>query len=128
MQNQYPILYQYFDNAPEKSTDRNEQVSQAEYEAVMSYLANHPNEGGTTCNLTRYFIQNVGSSYDNYQLKFMNGASVHHTQEVTGGNQMDYLEFNGTHISDYNAHYGPRALCVELMFVIPRFPAISACR
>jgi len=121
MQNQYPILYQYFDNAPEKSTDRNEQVSQAEYEAVMSYLANHPNEGGTTCNLTRYFIQNVGSSYDNYQLKFMNGASVHHTQEVTGGNQMDYLEFNGTHIPDYNAHYGPRALCVDIPLVSPRY-------
>ena len=121
MKNQYPVLYQYFDNAPAKSTDRDEQVSQAEKDAVMAYLAAHPYEGSTTCDLTTYFIQNVGSSDSKYQLEFKNGAFVHHTQEVIGGNQMDYLEFNGTHIFDYNAHNGPRALCVNIPLVSPSY-------
>ncbi len=120
MKNQYPVLYSYFDNAPSK-TDRDEQVSQAEYQAVMAYLAAHPNEGSTTCDLTTYFIQNVGSSKAQYHLPFMNGDNVHHYADITGGNQMDYIEFNSIHINDYNAVWGPRALCVNIPLVNPRY-------
>ena len=120
MKDNYPVLYGYYDNAP-STTDRGEQVSKAEYDSVMSYLKKHPNEGGTTCNLTTYFIQNVGSSYDFYTLPFMNGASVHHYAYITGGNQMDYFELNDLHVNDYNANYGPRALCVNIPLVNPRY-------
>lgn len=121
MKNQYPVLYDLFDNAPAKSDDRQEQVSQAEYEAVMAYLAAHPNEGSTTCDLTTYFIQNVGSSKDSYHLAFMNGDVPHHYTDIVGGNHMDYLELNGTHIFDYNAVGGPRALCVNIPLLNPRY-------
>lgn len=120
MRDNYPVLYQYFDNAPAQ-TDRQEQVSQAEYDFVMAYLAAHPNEGGTTCDLTTYFIQNVGSSYDTYHLAFMNGDEVHHTVDITGGNFMDFAELTGTHINDYNATWGPRALCVDIPLTSARY-------
>ena len=121
MKTNYPVLYNCFDNAPAK-TDRDEQVTQAEYEAVMAYLAAHPNEGSTTCDLTTYFIQNVGSSKDNYHLAFMNSSgNVHHYTDITGGNQMDYFELNGIHINDYNATWGPRALCVNIPLINPRY-------
>lgn len=118
MQSTYPVLYQYFDNAP-STTDRGEMVSQDEYEFVMNYIKTHPDEGGTECNLTTYFIQNVGSSRDSYSLPFMNGSSVHHTQSVVGGNQMDYAEWGGEHINDYNASWGVRALCVDIPVTNP---------
>jgi len=120
MEQTYPVLFQYFDNAPAK-TDRDEQVSTDEMNFVMDYIKNHPDEGGTTCNLTTYFIQNVGSSYDTYTLEFKNGESVHHTQSATGGNHMDYLQFGDVHINDYNASWGPRALCVDIPVVSPTY-------
>lgn len=120
MKDNYSVLYDSFDNAPTK-TDRDEQVSQAEYNFVINYIKNHPDEGGKICNLTTYFIQNVGSSYDTYKGDFMNGSDIHHSQYITGGNQMDYLEINSTHINDYNAHWGPRALVVSVPLVNPRY-------
>lgn len=110
-----PEVYaQYVDKAPAK-TDRGESVSQAEYDYVMWYLAEHPNEGGLTCDLTTYFIQNVGSSFYEYKyeqfptLKDHNGT----TYNLIGGNQMDYVGF-ANHRNDYNAVEGPRALCVNI--------------
>lgn len=120
MESQYPILYRYFDNAP-ATTDRGEFVSQAEYEAVMAYLAAHPDEGGTTCDLTTYFIQHVGTSNKTYQLFFMNGEAVHHDTWIHAASQMNYVEFDEIHINDYNATYGPRALCVNIPLVNPRY-------
>ena len=120
MQTTYPVLYQYFDNAP-STTDRGESVSKAEYEYVIDYIKNHPDEGGTECNLTTYFIQNVGSSYDKYTMEFINAGVVHHTQEVTGGNQMDYCVWGGEHINDYNATSGHRALCVNIPVTDPMY-------
>ena len=111
----------YVDKAPAK-TDRGENVSQAEYEYVMAYLAEHPDEGGTTCNLTTYFIQNVGSSYFEYKyaqfptLKDHNGA----TYNVVGGNHMDFVAFS-KHRNDYNAVGGPRALCVNIPIEDPTY-------
>ena len=118
MSDNYPVLYESFDNAPTK-TDRDEQVSQAEYNFVINYIKNHPDEGGKVCNLTTYFIQNVGSSYDTYKVNFMNGESIHHQADITGGNQMDYLEINGIHVNDYNAHWGARALVVSVPLLNP---------
>lgn len=107
------FYYLYKNNAPSTS-DRGEAVSTQEYNYVMKYLADHPNEGNTECNLRNYFIQNVGSSYATYDLQFIDGSgSVHHTQQATGGNQMDYLVINGFHMGDYNASYGPRALVIN---------------
>ena len=120
MHDNFPVLYNSFDNAP-TTTDRGEQVSNEEYNIVMQYLKDHPNEGDTTCDLTTYFIQNVGSSYDTYTVEFKNGESVHHTATITGGNQMDYLQFGDIHLNDYNAHNGPRALCVGIPVVNPSY-------
>ena len=112
---QHPYLYEVFDNGPRK-TDREEQVSQAEYDFVMDYLKNHPEEGGTECDLTNYFVQNVGSSFDTYEIPFS-----YYTQNVTGGNQMEFVEFSGIHLYDYNAHWGPRALCIGIPVVNPTY-------
>lgn len=115
-----PVLYEYFDYAPTK-TDRDEQVSQAEYEYVINYIKDHPDEGGTTCDLRTYFIQNVGSSNDSYHVDFMNGDAVQHSADIIGGNQMDYLEINGIHVNDYNSHWGPRALVFDVPLLNPRY-------
>lgn len=112
---------QYADNAPAK-TDRDESVSTDEYNFVMKYLAEHPDEGGTECDLTTYFIQNVGSSYYEYKyedfptLKDHNGASYN----LIGGNQMDFVSFS-KHRNDYNAVGGPRALCVNIPIEDPTY-------
>ena len=112
---------QYVDNAP-STTDRGESVSQDEYDYVMAYLAEHPNEGGLTCNLTTYFIQNVGSSYYEYKyedfptLKDHNGA----TYNLIGGNQMDFVAFS-KHRNDYNAVGGPRALLINVPVEDPTY-------
>lgn len=112
---------QYVDKAPAK-TDRGESVSQDEYDYVMAYLAEHPNEGGLTCNLTTYFIQNVGSSYYEYKyedfptLKDHNGA----TYNLIGGNQMDFVAFS-KHRNDYNAVNGPRALLINVPVEDPTY-------
>ena len=112
MKENYPALYDAFDNAPAK-TDRDEQVSTDEYNYVIKYIKDNPDKGSTECTIKdNYFIQNVGSSKDAYHEPFMNGDNVHHYADITGGNQMDYLQFGETHINDYNAHWGPRALCI----------------
>ena len=120
MKDNMPEFYQYFDNAPQ-TTDRGESVSQAEFDFVMAYIKAHPEEGGKECNLTDYFIQNVGSSMDKYTVGFYNGASLHHTAEITGGSQMDYLTIGGVHVGDYNATSGPRALCINTPVVNPTY-------
>ena len=118
MQTQYPILYEFYDNAP-ALTDRGEGVSQAEFDAVMSYLTAHPDEGGTKCNLTTYFIQNVGTMNETYHIKFMDGDVVRSEAWLNSSSQMDYIAFGDTYINDYNAYYGPRALCVNIPVVTP---------
>ena len=111
----------YVDKAPEK-TDRGENVSQAEYDYVMAYLAAHPDEGGLTCNLTTYFIQNVGGSFFEYKcsqfptLKDHNGAS----HDVVGSQQMDFVAFS-KHRNDYNAVGGPRALLINVPVEDPTY-------
>ena len=104
-----------------ETTDRGEQVSTAEKDYVLDYLAKHPNEGYTEVDLSAYFLQNVGGSYDTYQMDFMNGGSVHHSQWVTGSSQMDYVELNGVHINDFNANYGPRLYVENLPLNNPRY-------
>ncbi len=111
----------YADKAPAK-TDRGENVSQAEYDYVMAYLAEHPDEGGLTCNLTTYFIQNVGGSFFEYKcsqfptLKDHNGAS----HDVVGSNHMDFVAFS-KHRNDYNAVGGPRALLINVPVEDPSY-------
>ena len=111
----------YAAKAPQK-TDRGENVSQAEFDYVMAYLAAHPDEGGTECNLTTYFIQNVGGSFYNYTtaefptLRDHNGAA----HDVIGSQQMDFVAFS-KHRNDYNAVGGPRALCVNIPVEDPTY-------
>lgn len=112
MEQNHPVLYASLDNAPQK-TDRDEQVSTAEYNYVMQYIKDNPDKGSDECTIKdNYFIQNVGSSNDIYHEPFMQGENVHHYADITGGNHMDYLQFDDIHINDYNAHWGPRALCI----------------
>lgn len=93
-------------------------VTQEEKAFVINYIKEHPNEGGTEYNYVNYWIQNIGSSYDTYyNLEDMN----HAMHQVTGGNQMDYLVINNNHINDYNASWGPDALCLNLPVVDPTY-------
>lgn len=108
------------ENWPETS-DRGEQVSTSEYNYVIQYLSEHPNEGYDEVDLSTYFLQNVGGSYANYHEPFMNGSSAHHYADITGSNQMDYFEINGVHINDYNASYGSRIYVENLPLVNPRY-------
>ena len=92
-----PDLYEVMTHAPSA-------VSNDEWNFVKEYLAEHPNEGGTECNLTDYFVQWCGKSYDNYSAgKDQNGAD----HNVTGSNHMDYIQIDGVHLPDYNGNWGP---------------------
>lgn len=116
------VLYAAMPYAPAE-TDRGESVSKDEYNFVINYIKEHPDEGGTECDLTTYFIQNVGSSLDTYssedypELIDWNNAS----HGMVGGNQMDYVVWSNTHINDYNATSGPRALCVNIPLTDPYY-------
>lgn len=94
---QNPDLYEIMSNAPSQVTDD-------EWNFVKEYLANHPNEGGTVCDLTEYFIQWCGKSNEHYYgMKDQNGAD----HDVIGSQHMDYIEIDGVHLPDYNGNYGP---------------------
>lgn len=86
-----------------ETTDRGEWVSTDEYNYVMEYLANHPNEGYDEVDLSTYFLQNVGSADHRYKTTPDQNGAIHET-----GMQMDYFEINGWHVNDYNAQGGPR--------------------
>lgn len=101
-------------------------ITQDEIDYVLNYIKNHPDEGGYTCNLTDFFIQNIGSSKDKYSYTYINGEANNlnpdgsykdknntRSAEFVGGNQMDALYIGGTHVPDYNASWGPTALCLN---------------
>ena len=95
-------------------------VTQEERTYVLDYIRQHPNEHRAEWNHSVYFLQNIGSSYAYYSgstLVDRNGA----WHGVTGGNHMDYLVINNEHINDYNAAWGPDALCVNLPFDDPTY-------
>lgn len=120
-----PAAYNLFaDKAPAQGNG--EAVTDAEKTFVMDYLKNHPNEGSTEFNHYNYFIQYVGGSYATYNMEFIQNGAVHHTQQITGSNHIDFIEFvdqNGKtkHINDYNAGYGPRALVLNLKITAAKF-------
>lgn len=121
LQSTYPELARYIDNAPQK-TDRGESVSQHEFDIVMDYLVNHPDEGSLICNMENYFIQNVGYSNDEYTLEYLqDNGSVHHSQSTKGHEHMDYLTIGDTHMSDFNATDGKRSLVLGVPTVNPTY-------
>ncbi|MBQ7631457.1 MAG: hypothetical protein IJS82_01685 [Paludibacteraceae bacterium] len=95
-------------------------VTSEERAYVLDYIRQHSNEHTQTWNHSVYFLQSLGSSYAYYSgttLIDHNGA----WHGVTGGNHMDYLVINNRHINDYNAAWGPDALCVNLPFADPTY-------
>lgn len=105
-----------------ETTDRGEQVSNAEYQYVIEYLRNHPDEGYTSVDLSTYFLQNVGSSWNTYNLEFKDqNGNIHHSQVDGGGSKMNYLLINGFHINDFNASYGPRVYVENLPLANPTY-------
>lgn len=69
-------------------------------------------------NFCNFYIQNVGTSNDNYtQIKDHNNAK----HQVKGGEHMNYLVINGQHINDYNASGGPDALVINLPINNPTY-------
>lgn len=103
-------------------TDRQQAVSQSEFNYVMEYLANHPNEGYTECELSTYFLQLVGKSHVSYHEPFMDdNGNVHHYADIDGSGQMDYFELNGVHINDYNGDAGPWIYVENLPLNNPRY-------
>ena len=96
-----PTMYAIMSNAPQT-------VSDDEWNFVKAYLAEHPNEGYTECNLKDYFIQWAGKSYAYYDGFYDNNGAAHN---VIGSNNMDYIEIDGVHLNDYNGSWGPIAYC-----------------
>ncbi len=96
--------YKYWNKHPQKE-DNGEAVSKAECQFVLDYLKANPNKGWTNIDIETYYIQYVGGSKAKYNAIDNNGAN----HEITGSNQMDYIQFGTNHINDYNANYGPRA-------------------
>lgn len=94
----------YWDKHPQKK-DNGEAVSGAECQFVLNYLQEHKNEGWTNIDIDAYYIQYVGGSKAKYTTKDNNNAN----HEITGSDQMDYIQFGSNHINDYNANGGPRA-------------------
>lgn len=92
-------------------------VTYDEERYVLDYIKNNPNKGGVNFGFSDYFVQNVGSIFDTYIVKDMNGTD----HQVVGGNQMDYFSINGEHIRDYNAVWGPDALITGLPFNNPTY-------
>lgn len=97
-----------WENVPENP------VPQDEIDYVINYIKEHPDEGYDVCDWTNYYIQPIGSSKDSYHLNFMNGEQIHHSTDIVGGNQMDYLVIDGYHINDYNASWGSFGLCTNM--------------
>lgn len=89
-------------------------VPEDEISFVLNYIKEHPDEGYDVCDLTDYYIQNIGSSKANYDVYFMNGDQVHHSTNIVGGNQMNYLVINGYHFDDYNATFGSFGRCTDM--------------
>lgn len=90
---------------------QNHPVTDEEKAYVKEYLANHPNEGSTECDLTDYFIQYAGSSHAVYNLEYIQGdGNVHHAKEVDGSSHIDYIVLDDVHQLDYNVDGGPDAL------------------
>lgn len=111
LQQTNPNLYEAMTHAPKD-------VSSEEWAFVKDYLEKHPDEGSTVCDLTDYFIQWAGKSYDNYDAgKDWNGAS----HNVTGSSQMDYIEIDGVHLTDYNGTSGPITLCENWPLTNPAY-------
>lgn len=106
-----PHLYDVMSHAPSAVTDD-------EWNYVKQYLAEHPNEGGTVCDLTDYFIQWVGKSYDFYDGMTDNNGANHN---VVGSNQMDYIEIDGVHLNDYNGSNGPITYCENWPLTSPAY-------
>lgn len=77
-------------------------ISVNEKEYVLNYIKEHPNEGYDICDLTSYYIQNVGGSYDEYDLYF----NENNIQKCKGSEEMNLLKINGIHINDFNAATG----------------------
>lgn len=95
-------------------------VSTDEMAFVKQYIKDHPDEAGVKFYNINYFIQYAGGSYDEYAGQTMlDQNKAQHS--VVGTNQMDYIEINGKHINDYNANWGPDALCQNLPMVNPAY-------
>lgn len=96
-----------------KDLYQNHPVTDEEKAYVKEYLAAHPNEGSTECDLTDYFIQYAGSSHATYRLQYIQGdGNVHHEDYQDGSSHMDYIVLDDVHQLDYNANYGPDALVI----------------
>lgn len=113
IESSHAAYWQFKAYAPSKNNG-SESVSQDEYNFVMQYLKDHPNEGSTDFEHYNYFIQLVGKSGAKYYTKGRNNAN----HEIVGSNHMDYLEIcdqNGKweHVNDYNGTAGPRALVLN---------------
>ncbi len=95
-----------WENRPKKA-DRGEFVSTDEYNYVIKYLQEHPDEGWTNIDIDMYYIQYVGGGNHQYTTtKDRNG----YTQTVwNASGHMNEIKFGENAANDYNANYGPRA-------------------
>lgn len=79
-------------------------ITEAEKKYVFKYLAEHPNQGSTTCALDNYFLQNLGQYVENEYTTTpdQNGQ----THQVKNTNNMNQLTFDQVHFQTYNASIG----------------------
>lgn len=110
---------------PEKNLGRtdgvnDEAVSQAEADYVIDWIKTH--EGGNICNLTDYWLQNVGSSFDTYTTENLRNGSNQDT--FIGVSKMNQIRLSLTknqwnsyvfELNDFNGDgkNGSRLLCID---------------
>ena len=118
----HPAYMKFKSQAPQK-TDRDEAVSTDEFNYVMNYLKEHPNEGSTEFEHYNYYIQLVGKVHKTYGPIYDNNNAPH---TMDGSGQMDYFEVkdqNGEwkHMNDYNGDAGNRTLVLNCKITEARY-------
>lgn len=79
-------------------------ITEAEKKYVFKYLADHPNQGSTTCDLDNYFLQNLGQ-YVEHEYTTTEDRN-HNIHKVKNTNNMNQLTFDDVHFQSYNASIG----------------------
>lgn len=79
-------------------------ITDAERAYVFQYLNDHPDEGDTKCELSNYFLQNLGQNPHTFMAYgYNNGHREDVATRTESNSQMDQLCFDGTHFKDYNS-------------------------
>ena len=93
--------YEYQQYYPIQNSGRSDEfsrdaVSQEEANYIVDWVKKYPDAGSKTCGLVNYYLQNVGSSYDKYDLN-------EDIKNESGFSHMNGLQISNQEINDYNS-------------------------